>query len=270
MIRGVVPVAVVVIVGALISGCVGAVPKSSQTPDSVQASPTPTATATATPVAKPPVSPAPVRRALAPLMTISGSVADASGQSLTVTMVVVDVQPLTEQDTKAVADAYCTTPDQVETLAGADGRMVTMSVEAVGTPGFTTWADDRGVRVTGTLYSGSMWREEAHSPISTCVPTSVIVEPGLGSTRMFVSGNDWKVPKPLPADGAVTLATYGFDAQAVDALGRPTGTSVVEGCTITTSPELDALVVATAPDVQWGSNVPLPEYCFIGRNPSGD
>jgi hypothetical protein len=247
----------------LLAGCTGAPPEASSTRSST---PSPTRSS-ATP--EPTATGAPPTTAPSPLITISGTVADSTGQSLTATLVVVDVQPLTPADRKAVADAYCVSPDEVGGLADPDARMVTMSVEAVGSPGFTAWTGDRGIRVTGTLYAGPMWREEAHSPSATCVPTSLIVEPGIGSTRMFVSGADWKVPRPLPADGAVTLATYGFAAQTVDALGRPTGTSTVEGCTITTSPELEALVAATAPGVQWGSNTPLPEYCFIGRNPGG-
>jgi len=153
-------------------------------------------------------------------------VADTDGQALTVTIAIVDVQPLTARDREP------------------------------------------GVAVSGTLFDGPMWRQPAHSPGAPCIAPSRIVEPGLGSVRLVASA-DWNVPKPLPADGAITLATYGFSAQVVDALGQPTGTPTVQGCTITTSAELDALVAATAPGVQWGSNVPLPDYCFIGRNPGG-
>ena len=272
MYRGLTVGMVAALLAAGLTGCVATVPEPSPTHTSARPSPettsrpTPSPTATQT-VAAPDVSPPPPQ-APEPLITVSGTVTDTAGQSLTVTIAVVDVQPLTARDREEIADSACEYFYEPAALSDPEARMVTMSVKAVGSPGFSTWTDDRGVVVSGTLFDGPMWRQPAHSPGAPCVAPSRIVEPGLGSARLVVT-SDWNVPKPLPADGAITLATYGFSAQVVDALGQPTGTPSVQGCTITTSAELDALVAATAPGVQWGSNVPLPDYCFIGRNPGG-
>ena len=113
-----------------------------------------------------------------------------------------------------------------------------MSVDAVGSAGFTGWSDERGILVSGSLFDGPIWQPAAHGAGADCYQDSRITRPGTGEVRVFVSSDDWSVDKPVAGDGAITLAVYGMQAQSVA-------------------------------EIRWGKQQNLPEYCFYARN-AGD
>jgi len=143
-----------------------------------------------------------------------------------------------------------------------------MSVDAVGSAGFTGWSDERGILVSGSLFDGPIWQPAAHGAGADCYQDSRITRPGTGEVRVFVSSDNWSVDKPVAGDGAITLAVYGMQAQSVDALGQPTGLTEIADCVTTASSELDALAAAVS-EIRWGKQQNLPEYCFYARN-AGD
>jgi len=254
----VVVVAAVVALGT--AACAPEAPAALPEPTASSASPEPASTPTPTP--------APVEEP-DPLLIISGTVADQNGQSLSVTLTTMSVRPPSEQDRLDYTATRCgRIAPEVAPADTADARVVTLAVEAVGSPGFTGWNDARGVRVAGDLFDGAIWGPEEHGAGSGCYSDSVIVRPGTGEVRVFTSARDWNIPNPVVGDASITLALYGFDAQSYDALGQPTGVSAVSDCTTTPSAEFDALALALW-EGRWGGSQNLPSYCFYGRS-AGD
>jgi len=254
MVRTVATTAVVV---ALLSGCASPV------------KPADSAGPTAAPTALPSLSPtATAEPQPAPLLVISGTVADQDGQSLAITLTTTSARTPSAQDLADYAATRCAAayPDD-DPFALADTRVVTFAVESVGSAGFAGWTDARGVRVVGSLFDGPIWESEAHGD-TDCYQDSRIVRPGSGEVRAFVSSADWNLPQPVVGDGAITLELYGFDAVSVDALGQPTGLTAVEDCVTTASAEFDTLATDVW-NARWGRSQNLPEYCFYGRG-AGD
>jgi hypothetical protein len=250
---------VVAVVAVALTGCASATPEARPEPSTSSSSPAPTLTPTATPA---PVAPD-------PLLVVSGTVADQDGQSLAITLTTTSVRPPTEQDWADYAATLCGQNEPAMAPGDtADARVVTLAVEAVGSPGFTGWTDARGVRVSGLVFDGAIWGPEQHSPTASCYFDSVIVRPGTGEARMFTSSRDWHLANPVVGDASITLASYGFEAQTHDALGQKTGLGAVADCVTTASAEFDALALDLW-DARWGESQTLPEYCDYGRT-AGD
>ena len=254
MVRTVATTAVVV---ALLSGCASPVkPADSAGPTAAPtALPSPSPTATAEPQP-------------APLLVISGTVADQDGQSLAITLTTTSVRTPSAQDLADYAATRCAAayPDD-DPFALADTRVVTMSVESVASPGFAGWDDDRGVIVFGSLYDGPIWAPMAHGS-DPCYSDSRIVRPGNGEVRVVTSSTDWNLTTPVTGDGSITLSPYGFAVQTIDALGQPTGVTAVADCVTAPSAEFDRLALELW-HARWGRSQNLPEYCYYGRS-AGD
>jgi hypothetical protein len=242
---------------AVVSGCASPAPAVESAPPTAGPSPTPTAAA-----------PAALEPDAAALLEISGTVADQQGQSLAIALTTTSVRTPTDDDRADYAATRCAAeyPD-TDPFASPDTRVVTIAVEATGSVGFSGWTDERGVLVSGSLFDGPIWEPESHGA-SLCYQDSRITRPGQGEVRLFTSSTDWNVGGPVAGDGSITLAVYGFQAQAIDALGRPTGVGAVADCATSASAEFDALAAEVAPG-RWGKQQNLPEYCFYGRN-AGD
>lgn len=245
---------VMIAVVSLVGGCASAA--------TVADPPGPSSSAP-TPTPEPAPAPAPAQ----PLLVISGSVADPSGQSLTITLTTTSVRTPTDQDRADFAATRCGESDPTYAFPTAtDTRVVTMSVRSVASPGFAGWQDARGVRVAGSLFAGSIWDAESHGTGATCYADSRITRPGEGEVRIITSSDGWNLDNPVVGDASITLGSYGFDAVTRDALGLPTGLTAVVDCTTTPSPAFDALALDLLAG-RWGRSDFLPEYCFYGRSP---
>jgi len=241
---------------ALLSGCAAPV------------TPADSAGPTAVPTALPFSPTATAEPRPAPLLVISGTVADQDGQSLAITLTTTSVRAPSAQDLADYAATRCAAAHPGEDpFALADTRVITFAVDSVGSAGFAGWTDARGVRVVGSLFDGPIWESEAHGD-TDCYQDSRIARPGSGEVRAIVSSADWNLPQPVVGDGAITLELYGFDAVSVDALGQPTGLTAVEDCVTTASAEFDTLATDVW-NARWGRSQNLREYCFYGRGAGG-
>ena len=90
-----------------------------------------------------------------------------------------------------------------------------------------------------------------------------IREPGAGEVRSIVSSSGWKVESPVVGDAAITLRSYGFTSQVVDARGRPTGLTEATNCSITLSPEYFELARSVVPVIEAPPLGPDYEYCHF-------
>jgi hypothetical protein len=250
MSRATVSGAVVVAIVALLSGCVGAAPAPSPTPSPGADAPTPTPT----PTPEPP-------------LVISGSVLDEQGDSLAVTIAVMSAEPLTDTDRADFAAARCETDYPSDALLDdPQARVVTVTATAVGADGFTGWSDGRGAEVRGSLFDGPIWDRPAHVHTTPCSATSLLARPGTGTVRSFVSAASWGLDGEIPEGSAITLADYGFGAQRPDAVDQPARVTSVTGCTVESSPEIEALAASVPMDAPWGENPFYPEWCQYGRS----
>ena len=248
--------AAITVVASGLTGCGSPAPAESVAA-SHSAEPTPSATPSATPEPTPD-----------PLLIVSGTVADAEGQSLALTLTTTSVRPPTDQDRADYAASRCGLANPAfDPFANPDTRVVTLAVESLASAGFSGWTDARGIVVTGSLYSGPIWEAEAHGS-DPCYRDSRVTRPGTGEARVIASSTDWNLENAVVGDGAITLTQYGFNAQTVDAMGQPTGLTAVADCAATPSPEFDDLALSLWSG-RWGANNNLPEYCFYGRG-AGD
>ena len=206
------------------------------------------------------------REIAVPLLALSGSVVDDAGNSLHVELELTGIDAVTPQDLAAIDATWCGDGTATADLDGPDARIVTFDVDVTASDGFPGWSDDRGILVQGDLFDGPIWEQPA--TVTGCVPDSRVVRPGSGTARVAVSSVPWGIP-PVGGDGAVSLALYGFVAQAIGSDDQPTGTAVVEDCEIEPAPELDAMAMSVAPAIAWGNASVLPEHCLYGRM-SGD
>jgi hypothetical protein len=252
MSRAAVSGAVVVAIVALLSGCVGAASAPSPTPSPTAEASTPTPTPTPTPE---------------PPLVISGTVLDEQGGSLAVTIAVMSAEPLTDTDRADFAAARCETDYPSDALLGdPQARVVTMTATAVGADGFTGWSDGRGAEVRGSLFDGPIWERPAHAHTTPCSATSLLARPGTGTVRSFVSAASRGIVGDIPEGSAITLAHYGFGAQRPNAYDQPARVTSITGCTVESSPEIEALAASVPMDEVWGEDPFYPEWCQYGRN----
>ena len=202
-----------------------------------------------------------------PLIRVTGTVADEAGQSLTITLTSTSVREPTDEDRDDFAATRCG-PSGVSPFGGDDTRVVTFEVEAVPSPGFTGWEDGRGAQVIGTLFSGTMWEPEAHGGGSDeCYRDSIISRPGSAEMRLIVSSTGSGNVEIPEGDAVITLSSYGFSAQVVDALGRATGINEAD-CQMNFSPAYLELARTIVPFEE--PLVPQPGYCSWGSRSYGE
>jgi len=239
-----------------LSGCASAEPAA--LPEPADSSATPTAAPAPTATQEP-----------APLLVVSGTYEDQDGQSLSVTLTTTSVREPTDQDRADYAATQCSIDNPTyQPLASPEARIVTMSVDVVGSPGFHDWTDQRGVRVEGAVFDGPIWGAEGDAAGSDCSEDSVIKRPGSGEVRIFGSADGWNVVNPVAGNAAITLAIYGMTGATIDNLGQPTGIGPVIDCVTTPSAEFDTLALDLW-EGRWGRSQSLPEYCLYGRS-AGD
>jgi hypothetical protein len=250
MSRGIAVSAAGVVILGVVAGCAVAAPE----PDAATSPATEAPTATAAPAPEPP-------------LVISGSVVDERGDSLAVSIAVLSAEPLTGADRADLVAARCTTDYPSDALLDDPrARVVTMTATAVGAHGFGGWSDGRGAEVRGALFDGPIWERPARATTSACDQPSVLARPGTGTVRAFVSPEAWGIEGSIPEGSAITLADYGFGAQRPDAYDQPAAITSITGCTVVSSPEIEALAASVPMTEVWGENPFYPEWCQYGRN----